>query len=192
MAAFSFDGEVEPEHGGQQRAGADADGSLGNGRPDVAAQGIVHMGVVHHAGFDHRFCPAGPLFGRLEDKLDIAVDAVLEGIHCRGGGQHHGRVRVMAAGMHDAGMLGRKGSAGLLGDGQCIHVGPDQKCRAGAAGLQQPHHPVAGDARSNGKALASQVVGHVGAGLFFCVSDFRYAVQVPAGVDDEVFVRLDK
>ncbi|KQU91328.1 hypothetical protein ASD12_26650 [Mesorhizobium sp. Root102] len=43
----------------------------------------------------------------------------------------------MAAGMHDAGIAGTVRCVGLLGDAQCIHVGPERNCSVAAAALQR-------------------------------------------------------
>ena len=47
---------------------------------------------------------------------------------------------------------------------------------AGAAGVEQANHTRTGDAGDHGQAFPFQMLGHIGAGLLFCVCHFRYAV----------------
>ena len=120
--------------------------------------------------------PPGPSSAGWKTNLIVPLIRSLSAFIDRGGDQGHGRVAVMAAGVHDAGVLGSKGQPGCFGDGQRIHVCPDQQGRAGAAGVEQAHHTRAGDAGDHGEAFPFQIIGHIGAGLLFCECQFRYAV----------------
>ena len=96
------------------------------------------MGIFQHAVFHHISC-AGQLFlGRLEHQFDGARKGAfifLEEL-CRP--QQHGRVEIVAAGVHAAVFAG-KGQIGLLRDGQSVDVSPQQD---GFTRLTQVnHHP---------------------------------------------------
>ena len=75
------------------------------------------------AGLDHGKGTDGDLLGGLEDDADLTnqrIGGVAQDAH---GAEHHSHMRVVAARMHDAGVLGGEGKARLLGDGQRVHVG---------------------------------------------------------------------
>ena len=109
-----------------------------------------HLGVIQDAG-GHHALGAGiahrrAFFGGLEDEDVVPGQAVLERAEQPGRAQGDAQVEVMAAGVHDPVHLGAPGELDLLDDGQGVHVGPPGHRPPGAAPLQHPHHPVAGDA----------------------------------------------
>ena len=60
--------------------------------------------------------------------------------------EQHGRVAVMAAGVHDAGILRAIGLVSLLGDAQGIHVRPERDRPIAAAAFQRADDARAADA----------------------------------------------
>ena len=85
---------------------------------------------------DHALCAAvdAGLFGGLEHKVHGAGEAARAGeVFSRA--EQHGRMPVVAAGVHPARHLARIRQARLLGDGKRVHVGPD---RDAARGRRRP------------------------------------------------------
>ena len=106
--------------------------------PDMNAEAGIH--AVHGALLDHGFGAQGHLFRRLESQLDGAAKLVLMVVQNAGGGEHGGGVAVMAAGMHHAGILAGVGSAGLLLNGQGVHITAQQDGLAGLGALDGGQH----------------------------------------------------
>ena len=83
---------------------------------------------------DHHLCPTAALFGRLENKVDGPLEVPFLAEHF-GGPQQHGRVTVMAAGVHAAGA--RRPMREIVGlvHRQAVHVGakPDRLHRVALA-----------------------------------------------------------
>ena len=104
--------------GGMAATALDADGDLGRGRhdgagpdgemPDRQARHVVHAEhlvdgePLHHAVLHHLVAAAAAFFRRLEDHRHGAGEIAGLGKVFRGAEQH-GRVAVMAAGVHLAG-----------------------------------------------------------------------------------------
>ena len=100
MALAADDLDIKTVHSGHDGTGLHPQHSLGNAGPEMAAEGIVHLGVVHYPLFDHGLCTAGPFLCRLEDELDIPRELIFDGVQNSCCTDHHGHVSVMAAGMH--------------------------------------------------------------------------------------------
>ena len=87
-----------------------------------------HVDAVHDAGFDELARAAGPeLLGVLEDEADLAVQlltALVQRVQRR---EQHRRVAVVAARVHDAGVLGGELEPGLLLDRQRVDVGAQRE-----------------------------------------------------------------
>ena len=117
----AVDVDAEPigvGHALPRRAGHGAGGHFA---PNMRAVNGVH--AVERAGLDHGKRADGDLLGRLEDDAHLAyqrIGGIAQDAH---GAEHHGHVRIMAAGVHDAGVFGGEGKARLLGNGQRVHVG---------------------------------------------------------------------
>ena len=76
VAAFTRDGDIETEHGCHQNPIAHAHGPFGNIGPNMSADGIIDLGIIHHTGFDHRQGPAGTFLGRLKDQPNGAGELI--------------------------------------------------------------------------------------------------------------------
>ena len=99
-----------------------------------------------------------------------------------GGYQLDGGVAVMAAGVHDAGVLGGEGEAGLLLDGEGVNVAAEHDGLPRAAALQNAHH--AGfQVTLRGDAQGFQVVLNDPGGAEFLQPQLRMGVEVPAQGD---------
>ena len=89
---------------------------------------------------EHRLGAADPLFGRLEDEVHAALEIPGPGKVARRPEQH-GRVAVVAAGVHHAGRGRPVGEAVRLRDRQGVHVGAQADCPGRVADPQRSHHP---------------------------------------------------
>ena len=76
----------------------------------------------------------------LEEKAHLAVELFPLSGQDLGGGQLHGGVAVVAAGVHDPRRLGGEGKVRLLLDGKGIDVGPQGNGPAGVRAPQNCHH----------------------------------------------------
>jgi hypothetical protein len=95
---------------------------------------------VEHALADHVPGAGVALLARLEHEDHRAREVGLPGRKQPGGAGQHGRVQVVAAGVHGAGDRRRVRQAGLLGDGKRVHVAAQQHDRAGPAAAQHRGH----------------------------------------------------
>ena len=133
-------GQRTPIEGGQLAAGV--------AHPQMAGKEQVH--IVHDPALGHGQSPADPLLPRLEQQLDPAGELVQLHPGRQGHPQAYGDVAVVAAGMHDAGILGTKplgkrpvaGGLELL-EGQGVHIKPQGHRGARPPGIQNRHR--AGD-----------------------------------------------
>ncbi len=87
-----------------------------------------HVDAVHDAGLDELARAARPeLLGVLEDEADLARQLVAPLVQRVQRREQHRRVAVVAAGVHDAGVLGGELEAGLLLDRQRVDVGAERE-----------------------------------------------------------------
>ena len=95
---------------------------------DVSAQCVVH--IVNNAGLDHGQSADDGFFSGLEEQFERALlDAILQ---AASGSQHHGRMRVVTAGVNGAFFtVNRKG--------QCVHVCAQHHHGAGFGALNNAH-----------------------------------------------------
>ena len=120
--------------------------------------------LIQDAKLDHKFGAAQragrqTFFRGLENKADTAGQGLPEFGKQFGGPQGDGQVKIVAAGVHDSGILGGPGFVRRFLDGQGIHVGPPGKGRAGPGADEVRDHAVAGDAGLDGQAQAGQILG---------------------------------
>ena len=147
VAAAALDGEGEAVGGGHDRAGPDREGA------DRHAGDVVHPvdrldpEPLHQAVLDHRLAAAAALLGRLEDHHRGAIEVTRLG-EVLGRPEQHGRVPVMAAGVHLARHGGAVGQIAHLLDRQSVHVGAQADGAVGGPALPPNHtnHPGAADA----------------------------------------------
>ena len=96
------------------------------------------------------------------------------------GAQGDGQVKIVAAGVHDPGVLGGPGFVRRFGDGQGVHIGPPGQGGAGLGADEVGDDAVAGDAGLHGQAQAGQILGRDPAGALLLVGKFGIAVKIPA------------
>ena len=147
MAALAGDLDVDAVARGQQRAGADGELADGDARHVVHAVDLLDAPALHQAVVHHGLAAGAALLGRLEDDDGGAVE-VARLAQILGGAQQHGRVPVVAAGVHVARRLGGVGQAGDLRHGQRVHVGAhaDHLARGGLATPDDADHARPADA----------------------------------------------
>ena len=96
---------------------------------------------VEQSALGHQIPARGDdLLPRLEDEAYRAPQLRLQPAQDHGRAQEHRRVPIVAAGVHSSGALGLVGQAGLLLQGQRVHVGPHGDVRAGLGTLEQRDH----------------------------------------------------
>ena len=147
--------------------------------------GAVH--ALHHALLNHQPCARADLLGGLEDKTHRARELLGMGVQELHRAEQVGHMRIVAAGVHDAGVLAREIQTGLLEDLKRVHVGAQQDhvVARGLGPLQLAddagglHAPV-GD--PGPVQLAADAVG----GLELLEAGLRMAVQL-AAEGDELF-----
>jgi hypothetical protein len=116
--------------GARRKAGAVVEGEGNVGLWEAAVESVV----------DHRLGALAGLLAGLEHDHQRAAPAIPGGDQPARGADHGGHVRVVAAGVHDAGLdpgpgggtdLGGEGQAGLLDHRQAVHVGAKEEGLAG-------------------------------------------------------------
>ena len=132
MGALSHDIHVEHVGPGIHLSVSDADAACVIFGLHMEPQHIVHLRMVHAAGLDHPLRSAHCLLRRLEEEFHAAVELILQLAHDETGDETNGNVGIMTAGVHYTGGPGSEGEAGLLMDGQCVHVRPDGNGLPGA------------------------------------------------------------
>ena len=114
----------------------------------VTAKDGIHPGIFQTAGIHHALCAAVALFIGLEEELYIAAQFFLVGGHqlCRT--QQRGGMAVVTAGVHDAVIFRSIGQAGILFDGQSVHIGTQADGLALFAAPKHTQHAGVGDGSS--------------------------------------------
>ena len=130
-----------------------------------------------------RRAPPPPLLRRLEDQRERSVEAAVLG-QMPGRRQQHGRMAVMAAGMHDTGMRAGVGEGIGLGDGQRVHVGAQAQAPVAAAAHQPPHNARAAQAAFHLVSPLLQLLRDQGAGAMFLEAKLGVPVDVAAHIDE--------
>ena len=128
MAAKPLDLDDDSIAAGHDRTGPNGKAADRNARTVVHAVDLLDAETVHQPVLDHRHRTGAALFGRLEDHDRLAGEIARLGEIPRRTQQHRG-MAVMAAGVHQARVLGGIGQIGRLLDRQRVHVRP------------QPDHP---------------------------------------------------
>ena len=121
VAALAADLDLEHVAGGGVRSRQDADLAERVEREEMRAD--HHVDAVHDAGLDELTRAARPeLLGVLEDEPDLAVEFIAPLVQRVQRREQHRRVAVVAARVHDAGILGGELEAGLLLDRQRVDI----------------------------------------------------------------------
>ena len=139
MAPLADDPDVKAVGGAGEGAGPDTEGA----RREVGAQ--VHAVQLvyphHHTGLQHFHRAAGrQLLRMLEQEPHLALEAGplrRKQLSCR---KLHGRMAIVAAGMHDTGHCGGIGQPRLLLNGKRVNIRPQGQYRTGLGPFQHRYH----------------------------------------------------
>ena len=93
---------------------------------DVDGHSVVGLGIFQTAVLDHGTGAGQSFLTRLEHQDHKALEFLFMGFQQFGRTQQHGGMGVMAAGVHFSRALGGIGQAGVLGEGQSIHISPEK------------------------------------------------------------------
>ena len=150
--------------------------------PKRQARPVVHgvdgfdRETVEQAGVDHAGAAALVFLRRLEHEMDGAVEVGLFAQQLRGAEQGGG-VAIVAAGMHDAGVLRGVGLAGVLGDRQGVEFGAQADGAVAGAAAQGADDAGAGDALVHLQAERAKLLGDEGGGLMLVEAEFGVGVD---------------
>jgi hypothetical protein len=122
VPAASGDTYLEVVLAGHETTDAGADAAGGVAGHVVQTEDRIDGEPVEQPVRDHRLGAESVFFGGLEDQVDGAGEAALSR-QDMGGAQQHGHVAVVAAGVHDAVVLGPVGPRAALGQREAVHVG---------------------------------------------------------------------
>ena len=136
-------------------------------RPQVDAGQDVE--VIDRAGFDHREGAEQFFLRRLENNLDFALGGRRLGERL-GGGQHHRRVGVVAAGVY---ALFRA----VHGVEQRVHIAPEADHGSGDAAVEGAGDACAADAGADRVPGLGKFPGQVGGGLVLAEVNFGDGVK---------------
>ena len=158
------------------------------GKPGMLciANTASHGNLLEQSVFEH-FLRAGlALFGRLENQIQRAVEAlVLREMF--GGGQQHRRMAVVAACVHLAGHRARIRQAGGLVNRQRVHVGAQAQLAGAVAELELADHARLTEPAMHRVAPLLQAFGNQVAGREFLVGQLGLRVDAAAQRDHFVF-----
>ena len=150
VGALAPDHDLEGVEGGHHRPRPESEGAGGQSRPVVHAVDGLHGELLEQAVLHHDPAAAFVFLGRLEDEVNGALELAGLG-QVAGGAKQHGRVAVVAAGVHFSWGLRLVGDVARLLDEERVHVGAQphrrpvaRAKRADDAGPRQA--PVHGDA----------------------------------------------
>src|SRR3984893_18294323 len=99
VRAFAVDSNLEFVAGRKRRPGFNCKLADLQARPVVRAKDRFHREQIEQAILDHLARTAAAFLGRLKDQVNGAVEIAVTG-QVFGGGQQHGDVTIMAAGVH--------------------------------------------------------------------------------------------
>ena len=177
VGAFAGDGDVEECAAGVAHALAGGDLADRQAGRVVQAIDAVARETREQAIPQHRLRPAQALLGGLEDEVDGAVEGPgFRQVLSRA--QQHRGVAVMAAGMHQAGVLAGVRQVGRLLDRQGVHVGAQADGGLAVAVAQHADHAGLADAAMHLDAPFLQLLGHQVGRAVFLHADFRMGVDV--------------
>ena len=162
MATLAVNGDFEFVAGGHHRSGAHRKRAAWVTWPVVHAKHGVHGEQIEQSVLDHGSGPTATLFSRLENQVNRSVEIAVLG-QVLGRRQQHGRVSIVATGVHAA----REPTAMLKGvelcHGQGIHIGPEAHATstsASVAAMHNAHHAGFSQASMNRYAPIGQGACH--------------------------------
>ena len=139
MTGLALDLDGDGVAGGVQLAVAHLNGAHVHIGLDVQADGVVHVGVLAAAFLHHTVAAANGLLSGLEEQLDGAGQLFAHVLAQLGNAQQDGGVDVVAAGVHDAVVLGAIITGTILLQGQGVDVGAQAHHVAGLAAADDTH-----------------------------------------------------
>ena len=139
--------------------------------------------LLEQAVLDHRLAAAAALLGRLEDEVHRTLEVAALAQHL-GGAQQHGRVAVVAAGMHAAGVLRAMLEVVGLVHRQAVHVGAQADRLHRVALAQGSHQAGLAEAARHFEAPLLELGGDDVGGAVLLVSKLRMGVDVAADGGD--------
>ena len=120
----------------QQRTGTTRQRAGRQIGPHMEAKNAVSPIALEHTALAYRLGTTGRFLGRLEHKENVApngarllANRTVDILSCR---KLHGRMAIVAAGMHLAGMTRSESRARRLLDGQRVHIGTNRRSMRGA------------------------------------------------------------
>ena len=179
MATFALDGDFEFVARRHDRASTHRELPHRHAWPVVQAKHRVHREFLEQAVFDHFSSAAATFFGGLKNQHHGAVEvAVLGQVLC--GGQQHGGVTIVTAGVHFPGVATGMGKGVGLLDWQGIHVGTQTNAALAVAVSDDPHHPRGSHAPVHLNAPLGEFGGHQVRGALLLETQFGVGVDVAA------------
>ena len=180
MAATANDLDAAVVRGRHESTLAKHEGALRCTRVVVQAKNRVARKAFEQTIGNHllRTAVLARLFGRLKHQVHRALELPCFGQLLRGPHQH-GRVAIVAAGVHGACMGTGIGPAGFFLNGQGVHVGAQGNAPARTV-LQRGHQAMLAHMARDAVAPAFQPVTHPLRGGFFLKRQLRKFVQVLA------------
>lgn len=137
VAAAPRDGDLKAVHGGEDRAGPDAELPLRQTGPDVQRQHARHRNAAEQALLQHLHGARCGLLGGLEQEQDVPGQLLLPRCKQAGCAEQGGHMDIMSAGVHDAGNAGGKFRSGALRDRQGVQIGAQADGGAGQGAAQE-------------------------------------------------------
>ena len=150
-------------------------------RPYVDAQAAVRH-LVEQARLNH-LPAAAVLLGGLEHQPDASGPGLLHLVEDGPHRQQVGGVDVVPAGVHHAGLFALKGQAGLLLDGQRVHIPSEEEELAGLSTVNGGDQAGLDGALHIGNAQAGQLPGDQCAGLKLLIGQLRVFMNPAAELD---------
>ena len=137
------------------------------------------------------FLGSRAFLGGLKQEFHCAAELVAPPAEQLRHAQTDGRVRVVAAGMFDAGHERFVGHVNRFVDRQGVHVRAHGDAGTGLGALEQRHDAVSGDAGLDLiETQRAQPVGHDTRGALLAIGQLRVHVEVAAGLDQSGPQRL--
>ena len=191
VAAYTDDLDEGPVTRCQERAGAHQEVPLRRARMVVHGEHHVAGKTLEQAVGHHGLSAAveAAFFRRLEDQVEGAREPA-RGRQMLGRAQQHRGVAVVAAGVHAAGDRAGIRQAGVLLDGQGVHVGAQAQAFRAIAQTQLRHQACLADATCDLIAPLLQLVGDQVGGLVFGEGQLGMPMDMAAPAGQLVMQRL--
>jgi hypothetical protein len=168
---------------GHDRAGAHRELARRQARPVVQPVDLVHREALEEALLHHDIRAAAAFLGRLENDVRRAV--IVAGLgEIAGGAEQHGRMAVVAAGVHAPLVARAMRDVRRLVDRQAVHVGAQADGAAARRFAARDHadHTGLGDAAMHLDAQARELVRDDARGARLLEGELGMRMQIAAHV----------